>query len=45
MVEEEGRVQAPWLYQSARASRHQEAVEERGIWALVVMDREEASAP
>lgn len=45
VVEEVVREQALWPSRRERASRHQEAVEEPGIWALGVMDREEASAP
>lgn len=42
--EGEGR-EEPWLSRRVRASRHQEAVVERGIWASGGMGREEASAP
>lgn len=44
-VEGEDQEQEPWLSRRARASRHQEAVVEHGIWASGEMDHEEASAP
>lgn len=44
-VEGEDREQEPWPCRRARASRHQEAVVEHGIWASGEMGHEEVSAP